>query len=179
MGRPMELKLAQGAVQLSAYLNNCPGSGWMVGDILGGSTLNLRTKSLLTRCARHTKAMSKRNALQAIHHAPTGEHEFQPSLLRGPGAWTTRVSLYPGRWRRFTLEKMLGIVPRGLPFVQTVGAKGPFVQVWVMPKQKQTDFNEMRMRQFAELWFSQEAAIAGRHYPCKAIGRKSLGALAK
>ena len=118
----MELKLAQGAVQLSAYLNNCPGSGWMVGDILGGSTLNLRTKSLLTRCARHTKAMSKRNALQAIHHAPTGEHEFQPSLLRGPGAWTTRVSLYPGRWRRFTLEKMLGVVRRGLLFVETVGA---------------------------------------------------------
>ena len=100
----------------------------MVEDILDGQTLNLRTKSLFTRCSRHTEAMFKRNTLQAIHHAPTGEHEFQPSLLRGPGAWAKRVSLYSGRWRRLTVEKMIGIVRSGLPFVQPVGAKGPFVQ---------------------------------------------------
>ncbi len=115
--------------------------------------------------------------LQNIHHVPVGENEFQPSLLRGAGVWSKKISLYNKRWRRLTVEKMLAAMRRGLPFCLRTGARAGFVETWVMPNQRVTDFCESRMRQFAELWFTNDAETAGRHYPRNAIGSKSLGAL--
>ena len=74
---------------------------------MDGSTLHLRTKSLLTRCERRMGVMCGRDALQSVHHVPSGEHEFQPSLLGGPGAWARLVSLYDHRWRCLTVERCL------------------------------------------------------------------------
>ena len=161
----------------SGYLNNCPEGGWRAEDVMDGDTLHLRAKSLFERCERKSRVMFEKKSLECIVHMPCGENEFQTSLVRGSGMLSGKVSLYDKPWRRLTVEKMLAVINRGLPFYLPLGAKGPFVQAWVMPKQTAADFNEPRMRQFAELWFTEDAAVAARHYPRNAIGRLSLGAL--
>ncbi len=144
---------------------------------MDGDSTHLRTKSMFERCERKTRVMFEKKALQCIVHMPSGENEFQPSLVRGSGVWSRKVSLYNKPWRRLTVEKMLGMMQRGLPFYIKLCRKGPFAEIWVMPKQTASDTNEMRMRQFAELWFAEDPSVADRHYPCNAVGRKSLGAL--
>ena len=164
----------------SGYLNNCPEARWRAEDVLDGPTFNMRTSSAFKRCAKHTKTWYEKKVLQQIRHRPSGENEFQPSLMRGEGLWARKVSLYNARYRRFTVEKMQRIHASGVPFIVEVkGPRGPFVQVWVLPKRKQEDFCERPMLQFAELWFSRDAETAGRHYPVNPVGRKSLGALRK
>ena len=115
-------------------MNNCPEARWLAEDVLDGPTFCLRTGSALKRCEKHTQVWYQRQWLQQIVHRPSGKNEFQPSLMRGEGIWARKVSLYNGRFRRLTVERMERIRSSGLPFIVEVnGPRGPFVQVWVLP----------------------------------------------
>ena len=81
------------------------------------------------------------------------------------------------KWRRFTVAQMVEIYKGDPSFVKPMGARGNFLESWVMPKRRESVIDGAKMEQLLHLFFSTNIADAMRHFPVNAKGDRYPGGL--
>ena len=160
----------------STFLNQCVESGWRVEDLMFGKTDRDFTHNIIDKIRRRIQHWSHHSFFASVHHRPCGPNRFQPNLVFGDGITSPVNGLYSSSWVRFTAEKLSVLYNHDNTLVKQMGARGPYVETWVVPKRPKTVISQHLMEQFTLLFFSGDLATTLRHFP-KHEGQNSLGGL--
>ena len=117
----------------STFLNNCVEASWFVDDVNGDSRKDT-TDKIFEKVKEKSVVWQFDGHLRAIQYHP---NRVPNALLRG-SVWEKKTCLYEDGFYRLNVEEIERAVARGKHFVFEAGQRGPFSQVWVMPKRRVT-----------------------------------------
>ena len=151
----------------STFIPQTAETGWAVEDIIFGDSRHFTTDQLVVNTQRRMKQLVGDQVYENVFHKPMGPNVHQGSLVRGDGLNQQKTGCHDKGFRRFTSQKLDGLVRRGVNCFIGRGPFGPFMQTWVFISHAKAPFDVVRMNQILQLTFAETLADAKLHFPLR------------
>ena len=151
----------------STFIPRTAEAGWAVEDIIFGDSRHFTIDQLVVNTQRRMKQLAGDQVFENVFHKPMGPNVHQGSLVRGDGLNQPNTGCHDKGFRRFTSQKLDGLVRRGVNCFIERGRFGPFMQTWVFISHAKAPFDVVRMDQILQLTFAGTLADAKLHFPLR------------